>query len=160
MPKLKIIEADINRFWSHVDKKGVLMPNMLSRCWIWKPKQSGHEYGTFYFANRDWFPHVFSWYVAYHSERPKGIDLHHLCRNTRCVNPNHLATVPRSTHRYLEILAKLNIPLYCKHGHVYDAANSYADPTDGQRRCLKCADISRGKYNNKHKQLGTTPENS
>ena len=67
-------------------------------CWYWlgsKKMTRGLLYGTFFDGIRNRPAHV----GVYESEIgfiPKGLELDHLCRNTLCVNPEHLEPV---THR-------------------------------------------------------------
>lgn len=39
--------------------------------------------------------HRVAW-QAYRGEIPDGLEVDHLCRNTRCINPYHLEPVPRA----------------------------------------------------------------
>jgi len=67
-------------------------------CWYWlgsKKQTKKFVYGTFWDGKRNRNAHI----VMYESEIgfvPEGMELDHLCRNTLCVNPEHLEPV---THR-------------------------------------------------------------
>lgn len=76
-----------DRFWSKVDASG--------DCWEWIGRQDKHGYGEFDFQRRPHRAHRIS-YTLLMGEVPSGMELDHLCRNPRCVNPDHLEPV---THR-------------------------------------------------------------
>lgn len=67
-------------FWSKVDKSG--------DCWIWTAGATSAGYGLF----KHQYAHRIS-YRLHRGEIPEGLELDHLCRVTRCVNPDHLEAV-------------------------------------------------------------------
>ena len=75
------------RFWDKVDTTG--------DCWVWTAGIAGGGYGYFWHEGRMQRAHrlLFKNVVG---EVPSGIDLDHLCRNRRCVRPDHLERVTRS----------------------------------------------------------------
>lgn len=70
---------------------------------------------------------------------PEGCELHHLCGNTRCCNPEHLLPVSRKQHVHLgQTFANANAgKTHCPQGHPYSAANTEWSPL-GQRSCRIC----------------------
>lgn len=56
-----------------------------------------------------------------------------MCRNTLCVNPDHLepVTPQENVDRRSAALT------HCPTGHEYDAINTYHDPT-GNKHCRTC----------------------
>jgi hypothetical protein len=73
---------------------------------------------------------------------PKGLEADHLCRNTLCVNPDHIELV---THR--ENILRGNSPsaqqarqTHCKRGHLLEGENVYKADTSSPnaRKCKEC----------------------
>lgn len=64
---------------------------------------------------------------------PDGLQLDHLCRNRRCVNPDHLepVTAQENTRRSKALIQQ------CAQGHAYDDENTAIAPS-GQRYCRAC----------------------
>ena len=84
-----IIGDDASRFWSKVEVAHPL------GCWIWSGSNSG-RYATFaYYEDGTKFSiGTHRWaYEFFHGPIPEGLVLDHLCRNTLCVNPDHLEPV-------------------------------------------------------------------
>lgn len=59
----------------------------LTGCWFWLGRVFG-RYGT---AGSRWAHRIV--YEEFNGPIPEGMTLDHLCRNTVCVNPNHLEPV-------------------------------------------------------------------
>jgi HNH endonuclease len=77
-----------DRFWSKLDQQ---LP--LIGCWEWRGAVSNTGYGCFeYERNRVMSTHRYS-YLQLVGAIPSGLVLDHLCRNKRCVNPDHLEPV-------------------------------------------------------------------
>lgn len=76
---------------------------------------------------------------------PDGLQVDHLCRNTLCVNPEHLEAVTgrENTMRGATITARNAAKTHCAHGHPFSGANLMTLPS-GERRCRTCSrDASR-----------------
>jgi hypothetical protein len=95
-------------------------------CWHWRG--GGDRYGQFWFQGRLQLAHRVS-YQLFVGDIPEGLELDHLCRNTKCVNPSHLEAVTHEINcqRHAE-----TVPIVekCPQGH--------ARLTKGER-CLECA---------------------
>ena len=66
-----------------------------SGCHEWSGSRDKRGYGRFSREGNTGLAHVYA-YERQHGSVPDGLELDHLCRNTRCVNPLHLEAV---THR-------------------------------------------------------------
>lgn len=75
-------------------------------CWIWQGRLEGSggrkgklgspaKYARFELFGRKWYVHIVAWMLAYHSHVPLWHEIDHRCRQTACVNPDHLEAVPR-----------------------------------------------------------------
>ncbi len=78
-------------------------------------------------------------YKVLRGDVPKGLDLDHLCRNRRCVNPDHLEIVTHRENvlRGEGIAAKKARATECPNGHPY--------PPDS-RRCAICRKATLERY--------------
>ena len=123
------------RFWSKVDKNGPTpeaRPD-LGPCWVWTASLS-KGYGQFRVGKSLKMAHLWAW-ADLRGPIPDGLDLDHLCRVRRCVNPGHLEPVTRG-----ENLARgihhYRVRTHCKHGHEFTEANTYW--WRGSRLCREC----------------------
>lgn len=117
-------------FWDHVDADG--------DCWTWMAGLHGSGYGLHTVAGRTVLAHRWAWEQLV-GPIPSGMTIDHLCRNRRCVNPDHLELVSRAVntlrgHGPSAMNARMTS---CLRGHPFDAANTHIRP-DGRRRCRAC----------------------
>lgn len=127
------------RFW---DKVTV---NDDTGCWEWTAGRSS-GYGAFYDGTRMRGAHRIS-YEALVGDVPAGLEIDHLCRVPRCVNPAHLEAVTRRENVIRGMVPVRNkervyVPVtHCKRGHAYSAENLYVfTKPDGRanRVCRTC----------------------
>lgn len=118
------------RFWPRVDKT--------DSCWVWRGQLNNQGYGQFSIKKRHKLAHRLSyeWTIG---PIPEGLELDHLCRNTKCVNPAHLEPVTHAENMRRGNQGKyLRDRTHCIHGHAFDEANTYILPRNGSRVCRKC----------------------
>lgn len=110
-------------------------------CWIWLGATNGIGYGKFYVVDRMMYAHRFA-YIQKYGEIPEGLELDHLCRNSYCVNPDHLEAVTHQENVKRgkageNIATKNREKTHCPQGHPYSGDNLYIKP-NGSRVCRTC----------------------
>lgn len=138
------------RFWEQVNKAGP------GGRWLWtgdKHYRPSHCYGRFWIG-QEWrdgkriqvrkMAHRFAWEAA-HGPVPDGMELDHVCRNTLCVNPDHLRVVTHRENSVDHSLSPFAINAKkrrCKFGHPFTPENTawHKRPQDRNvsRVCLTC----------------------
>lgn len=112
-------------------------------CWEWTGALIPSGYGMKWNGERVVPAH--RWSYEYHrDEIPDGLQLDHLCRNRRCVNPWHLEPVTNRVNSKRGKAAGVNrernlARTHCPYGHEFTPENTYASPARGDRQCLKCS---------------------
>jgi hypothetical protein len=104
-------------------------------CWLWTAS-TFQGYGQAYLGGRKWKAHRLVWELLVGSV-PDGLELDHLCRVRRCVNPDHLELVTHAEN----VRRGLRRPAMCPKGHLYDKANTryrLTGPKAGTRLCREC----------------------
>lgn len=124
-------EAFKARFWAKVNAKG--------SCWEWTASTKGNGYGQV--KHRDRKSPLFAHRAAYEilvGPIPDGMTLDHLCKNTLCVNPDHLEVVTMKVNalRSSSPPAINAIKTHCVRGHEYSPDNLVGG-TRG-RKCKVC----------------------
>lgn len=112
------------RFWEKVQKT--------DKCWIWIAAIGKEGYGRFAVTREKIrLAHRFSYELA-KGPVPVGLDLDHLCRVKRCVNPEHLEAVTRTENARRGLKGVLST--HCYRGHEYTGELD----SRGWRRCRAC----------------------
>lgn len=109
-------------------------------CWEWRKSINKAGYGESWDPNarKRVIAHRFSWQI-FNGPIPEGLTIDHLCRNRKCVNPDHLEPVTNKEN----ILrgtgpAAMNARMtHCPKGHPLNGANLMSR-CDGRRRCRTC----------------------
>lgn len=104
-------------------------------CWIWQiSTDNGSGYGQITIDHKVYKAHRVS-YEAFVGPIPTGLQLDHLCRVRKCVNPEHLEPVTplENTHRGVGHGSETE----CPQGHEYSPENTYVT-TANRRHCRTC----------------------
>lgn len=111
-----------------------------SGCVEWIASINGSGYGTFGAGGgRTVMAH--RWSYEYHvGPISDGLDLDHLCRNRKCVNPAHLEPVTTRTNllRGVGVGCANAKKTHCPKGHPYSGDNLYVPPGRSNRACRSC----------------------
>ena len=109
-------------------------------CWLWTGSLNRNGYGRVRHPDtqRDVVAHRLV-YEAARGPIPTGLQLDHLCRVRRCVNPAHLEPVTQRENllRGETITAASAAATVCPAGHPYRGDNLYINPK-GHRFCRTC----------------------
>lgn len=127
----------INRFLDKVCKNGI------DGCWNFVSSISHTGSGRFFMNGKCRDAYRVS-YELFIGEIPKGHELHHICENRLCVNPDHLKVLTRKDHLKCSPtqIAYMNAhKTHCPQGHEYTEDNlvPYLFKLNGKRSCLICA---------------------
>ncbi len=117
------------RFWMKVEKRE-------GGCWLWTGATS-RGYGQMRIAGKSVRAHRWSWEHV-HGSVPVGLVIDHVCKTTRCVNPEHLEPVTQAENirRGRSGLVQRALT-HCLRGHPFDAVNTARD-SRGHRLCKEC----------------------
>lgn len=131
-----------DRFWEKVDKREDAV------CWDWTGALKANGYGQMLIHRDGRYCKVHVHRFAYEllvGPIPEGLDLDHLCRNRKCVNPAHLEPVTRRENilrgQHRNILS--HHANTCKHGH--SLLDAYVGK-NGNRTCRTCMCAHQRRY--------------
>ncbi len=114
------------------------IPEPNSGCWLWIGYSPNGRYGSIQWKYRRVLAHIVS-YKLFRGKIKKGQVIDHLCRNTFCVNPDHLEPVTQLVNVRRGAQATKT---HCVHGHPYADGWVYYYRPDRigvrYRRCLTC----------------------
>lgn len=119
-------------------------------CWEWNRALDRRGYGEVHSEGRTQRAHRVV-YRALVGNLPDDLTIDHLCRNPRCVNPDHLepVTLEENTHRQGEYYRSVREPYtanpgawyqlggYCRRGHLL-TAETLRVQSNGYNRCHPC----------------------
>jgi hypothetical protein len=125
------------RFWDKVSGNS-------SGCWNWtgcKCRSYEAFYPRFTLGGTSFPAHKVMYLVTY-GDVPEGMEIHHECRNTICVNPNHLRMVTGRENKLMSNgVSAINYrKTHCIRGHELSGDNliQYDSPTQRKRVCRTC----------------------
>ena len=116
-----------------------ILINPFTGCWLYTGTVNNNGYPRIIQADspRNLGAHRVT-YEHYRQTIPAGLDLDHLCRVRRCVNPWHLEPVTRSMNNLRGLRKTLQST--CKNGHPFDGFSQ------GMRICKTCRRESARRY--------------
>lgn len=115
-------------------------------CWEWKGSLTSKGYGSCYYKGRNRGAHrvVYEFLVG---KVPEGLQLDHLCRNRKCVNPKHLEPVTGKVNvlRSNAVSAINTAKTHCPRGHALEGENlaHWLLTVKGWRWCRTCKNLNR-----------------
>jgi|SRR5882724_4565826 len=141
-------EPMVVRFWRKVDKQE-------NGCWIWTGSRSRKlkkPYGMFRVNNiLTRRAHVLS-YELYYGPVSEGKEVDHICRNTMCINPEHLEAVTHGENVKRGLKAGLyERPLHCKQGHALTPDNVREEKDRWRCKICQRDAMRRHRANNKER---------
>lgn len=123
-----------------------------SGCFLWTASLDKHGYGQFRFRGTTFRAHRAA-YILLKGEILGGLDLDHLCRNPRCVNPEHLEPVAHIVNVRRGNAGQFWAQkTHCPRGHEYTPENIIRHCQSGARICRTCDLKRRRLYNRTYKR--------
>jgi hypothetical protein len=128
-----ITKFTVEKVLERIERKSVVDP--VTGCWNWTGALCGPSPG---YAAMDTLRVHRATYEIFVGHIPKGLELDHLCRNTKCINPYHLEAV---THRE-NVLRGTNPAAingrktHCINGHPLEGPHIYM--WRNRRKCRLC----------------------
>ena len=113
--------------------------DMKTKCWNYTKGITNNGYGILYFhlrngkVKRDYAHRYF--YIKYRGKIEKGMEIDHLCRNRKCVNPLHLETVNHRENMYRSWRLKTPEPFVCIECKHKGISRSYRVHKFCSKRC-------------------------
>ena len=130
----------LERWWAKVE--------ITTSCWLWKGAiSSGSGYGNFWVDGKYRNAHAVG-YELLVGPIPNGLEIDHLCRVRRCVNPAHLEPVTHAVNMHRgESLSGINSrKTHCKRGHLLQGQNLYVIKGREGRQCKECRKLAQREY--------------
>jgi hypothetical protein len=124
-----------------------------SGCWEWSGRLRD-GYGIFSLAGHSVSAHRVMYELVRDLKIPKDDEADHLCKNRRCVNPDHIEIVSgkENTLRGMGPTAINARKTHCVNGHELTPDNTYIRPDDQARDCKICAREAKRRQRERQKE--------
>lgn len=121
-----------------------------STCWIWTSHLTGSGYAQYSDKGKNRVVHKMV-YEMLVGKVPDGLELDHLCKVKKCVNPKHLEPVTHSENLIRSYKGRERTQ--CKRGHEYKQGSYKIRMKNGRetRTCLACCNIRQKEWRLSHK---------
>lgn len=121
-------------------------------CWLWTGGRDSSGYGSFKADGRTYGAHRWA-YLRWVGAIDADLELDHLCRTRRCVNPAHLEPVTRKENvlRSQNPTAINARKTHCVNGHEFTPTNTYR--WRASRMCIACRQQRHLLYRSKKAQV-------
>lgn len=116
--------------WNHIE-----FSKNPKGCWNWKGALGNKGYGYVSFNSKLYKAHRFV-YEYLIGKIPEGLTLDHLCRNRKCVNPDHLEPMTLKENQKRGLINQNKGKTHCKYGHKFSKINTYISRRG--RQCKEC----------------------
>lgn len=139
---LRIWKAGKTMLLNEIQERNFFAKLDVGDCWEWTGYRmpSGHGMLTLY--NKGYLAHRVAWEHLV-GPIPEGMQLDHLCRNPRCVNPDHLEPVTQQENirrgaAGIKSGWQQKSKTHCPQGHKYAGENLFIRKRNGSRECRAC----------------------
>lgn len=140
----RFITPALSRFMSKVNKRGPVWNG--TNCWQWLGVTNKNGYGHFNPTSTT-TKKAYKWYWEFiNGAIQPDKELDHLCKNTSCVNPDHLEPVTHmeNLRRGVSFSGVNFRKTHCKNGHEFTPENTYTKKS--HRDCWVCKRDRKKKY--------------
>lgn len=137
----RVRKGDGARAHERCRAENLTRPRLLSRivktaaeCWEWQGARHDGGYGQLRVDRVTRYTHRLA-YEMFVGSVPDGLELHHLCRNRICCNPDHLEPVTSAENTRRSAPATKT---HCVRGHEFSPENTYSPLGTSRRKCRRC----------------------
>lgn len=142
--QLELELSENTESWKAEFLEKVHVPDELSACWTWTRSLNSGGYGHYRVPGRGQGEpplraHRLA-YILFNGQIPDGLQLHHICENRACCNPDHLKPVTPKEHivdlTTRSVAYRSKRVTHCPKGHPYNEENTRHK--NGKRVCIEC----------------------